>query len=520
MPQRRLLHVDSSRLSAWLWHGGSLQHEGDFSADGTGVAAFSSYLRQCRSSLWLMLADVAEEGFQFEAIPHVFGADRTALIRRKLNQYFYGSPLTTAISLGREAAGRRDERMLFAALTRPQAFDPWLEALRAAEAPLVGVYSPPLLVPSLGQRLKLRPDNYLVVSFSTTGIRQTYIEAGRLRFSRLSPLGTGGVGEIARVCVAESARTYQYLAGQRVIRSAALPVVILAPPALLDSLATACVASDELQYEVVDLVSAAKLCGLKRSPSEPSSDRLLLHLLASQPPQQQFAGPPVRRFYRLWQARFALKSTAALAMFTCLLFAANELFEVHMLRDQAARTQAQIDANARRYSNILKGLPAMPTSLDNLRAVVARFDAMEERSASPRDMFARISRALEEVPAVEMERLEWFLSTNPDEMGVAQDSVRLPAISAAGAPPGMYAVALISGTLPSSQDGDQRALLETVNEFVSALRRDAALMVSVVRMPVDVESGKTLRSGSEAAVAAETPRFSLRVSYPLTAAGK
>jgi len=105
-------------------------------------------------------------------------------------------------------------------------------------------------------------------------------------------------------------------------------------------------------------------------------------------------------------------------------------------------------------------------------------------------------------------------------MGVAQDSVRLPAISAAGAPPGMYAVALISGTLPSSQDGDQRALLETVNEFASALRRDAALMVSVVRMPVDVESGKTLRSGSDAAVAAETPRFSLRVSYPLTAAGK
>ncbi len=84
----------------------------------------------------------------------------------------------------------------------------------------------------------------------------------------------------------------------------------------------------------------------------------------------------------------------------------------------------------------------------------------------------------------------------------------------------MHAVALISGTLPLNQAGDQRALLETVNDFVAALRRDAALSVSVLRMPVDVESGKTLRSGGEAAAAAEAPRFALRVSYPLAVATK
>jgi hypothetical protein len=39
-------------------------------------------------------------------------------------------------------------------------------------------------------------------------------------------------------------------------------------------------------------------------------------------------------------------------------------------------------------------------------------------------------------------------------------------------------------------------------------------------MPVDVESGKTLRSGGEAAAATEAPRFALRVSYPLAVATK
>ena len=521
MPQRRLLHVDSSRLSAWLWHGGSLRHEGAFGADEAGVAAFSAYLAQHRSSLWLMLADVAEEGFQFEAIPHVLGADRTALVRRKLNQFFYGSPFTTALSLGREKTGRRDERMLFAALTRPQAFEPWLAAMRAAEAQLVGIYSAPLLVPTLGQRLKLRADNCLVVSFGSAGIRQTFLEAGRLRFSRLSPLTAGVAEEVAYACAAEAARTYQYLAGQRLIRNAVLPVVILAPTAFRGALAAACISSDELQYEIVDLPSVAAACGLKRTPDDFSSDLLFLQMLATQQPRAQFASPPERRFYRLWQTRFALKSVAAVVMFACLLFAANELYEVRALREETARIQAQTEADSRRYAGILDGLPAMPTTLDNLRAVVARFDAMAGRSAGPQEMYARISRALEETPEVEAERIEWFLSTNPEQAGAAREPTPLPtAAGGAAPPPGMHAVALISGTLPLNQAGDQRALLETVNDFVAALRRDAALSVSVLRMPVDVESGKTLRSGGEAAAATEAPRFALRVSYPLAVATK
>ncbi|MCK7493181.1 MAG: hypothetical protein MZW92_18260 [Comamonadaceae bacterium] len=55
-----------------------------------------------------------------------------------------------------------------------------------------------------------------------------------------------------------------------------------------------------------------------------------------------------------------------------------------------------------------------------------------------------------------------------------------------------------------------------MNDFVAALRRDAALSVSVLRMPVDVESGKTLRSGGESRGRGGGRRASaLRVSYPL-----
>lgn len=146
MPQRRALFLDANRITAYAWQGGRIQSEGYFAGDVPGLEAFSAYLKTKRSSLFYLLADVAEEGYQIEDIPFVQGNDRKALIERRLSQYFYGTPLATAVSLGRDKTGRRDEKMLFSALTRPQFFEPWLATLRQSETRLAGVFSVPLIL--------------------------------------------------------------------------------------------------------------------------------------------------------------------------------------------------------------------------------------------------------------------------------------------------------------------------------------------------------------------------------------
>lgn len=519
-PRRRLLLADSSRLAAYRWQGGTLTAEGRFGMEEEGIAAFGAYLEAQRGSIFYLLADVPEEGFQLELIPYVQGADRAILIQRKLTQYFYGSALATGISLGREKSGRRDERMLLTALTRSQTFEPWLGALRTAEAQLAGIYSVPLLVPDLARRLRFRPDRCLVLSIGSGGIRQTFLEGGKLRFSRLTPLTATAVEEVARACASESARIYQYLSQRLIARATLLPVAVLVHPAARQAFAAACVDSDELHFEFVDLVAAAKACGLNTAPRDSSADPLFVHLLARQPPREQFAPPAERRMYRLWQTRFALKASGAVAMFACLLFAANELVEIAGLRQQTDTLLAQARADEQRYAEVMKSLPPMPTSLENLRAVMSRYDALEHRSAAPRAMLARISEALEESPRVEVERIEWSLTTRPEDSGAAVDLRRSAALPSADGGQAMYAVAIIGGILPRAEAGDQRALLETVNDFVAALRRDPAMRVAVLRMPVDIESAKTLRSGSEDPAAAEVSRFSVRVSYPLGSPGK
>jgi hypothetical protein len=64
-----------------------------------------------------MLANVGEEGHELETIPFLQGADRKALITRKLGQHFLGSPLASAFRWAtrsqaqeREAAAQRADQ--------------------------------------------------------------------------------------------------------------------------------------------------------------------------------------------------------------------------------------------------------------------------------------------------------------------------------------------------------------------------------------------------------------------------
>src|ERR1700722_6290495 len=105
---RRVLYVTSHSATAYAVHAGRLIEEGEFIADENGQQAFSVYLQRHHEALFYLLGDVPEEDFQQENIPYVPGPDRAALIARKLAQIFRDSKLALAVSLGREAGGRRD----------------------------------------------------------------------------------------------------------------------------------------------------------------------------------------------------------------------------------------------------------------------------------------------------------------------------------------------------------------------------------------------------------------------------
>lgn len=517
MPHRRLLYLNASRLVASLWSSGTLHEEARFAPDSEGIAAFAGYIaRHRRGSNFYLMADIAEEGFLIDMLPYTRGADRHALLARKLGQYFFGSPLATAISYGREKTGRRDEKFLFTALTRPQFFEPWLAALRGAEAQLGGIYSPPLLGGALIAKISPSLARCLLITVTLGGIRQSYFENGQVRFSRLTSIAASDPREIAASCAAESVQIYQYLLGQRQLsRGVPLPVIVLAHPEQMGAFIEHCGKSmEDMQFDIRDLHAVCAACGLKTLPLDSCSETLFLHLVAQSPPRDQFAPQEEQRFFRLWQIRAGLLKTGAAALIGCLLYAGHQMADVFELRSAAATLQQQEGIDQRKYTEIQKTFPPMPASKENLRAVIGRFEELEKRSASPEPLYLAISRALGEIPRVELERLQWQLGSNPEE-GLSYLTDKRGGAGAgatadkAGSP--MYATAVIHGMLPASMLTDQRGQLETVNAFAQALQRDASLKVSVRRMPFDVESGKSLKSTTESEATASQPRFIIQV---------
>jgi hypothetical protein len=217
MTRRHVLHLDATQLVAYRWRAGNVTESARFAANADGHAAFAEFLRQRPDGLYLMLCDLADESFVSEMVPFVRGPDRSALIRRKLSQLFFGTPLACARSLGRGRTGRRDEQILFCSLTRPATLEPWLAALRSAEVALSGIHSVALASEPVLECMRLTEGQTLLLHVSAAGVRQSFFENGRLRFSRLTPLTALSSNDLPRACAEEARRLHPYLLSQRLI---------------------------------------------------------------------------------------------------------------------------------------------------------------------------------------------------------------------------------------------------------------------------------------------------------------
>lgn len=513
MAAKRILLLDGPLLTAHCWSAGRIKVEGEFSHEPVGLEALATYLKKHRSSIFYLLADIAEEGFQLEELPFVQGGDRNALLQRRLSQYYYNTPLSTAISLGRAATGRRDEKLLFAALTRIDTFEPWLDVLRETEAILAGVYSVPLVLAECGPQMVGESGQVLLISVTSGGVRQTFFDQGKLHFSRLSQLATRNLDEIGRTCANDSAKIFQYLVAQRQIpRGAALRTLILASLAQTPVLQDFCRNSGELQFEFIDIAAAARQKGLKDVPVDSNADQLFMHCLATKTPAQQFAPAGARRFHTLWRIRSALTSAAWIILAGCLLFAGKTGLNIYELRQQVAATQAIAAADTQRYNAILEGLPKIELTPDKLRALIGRFEALQKRTPALEPLLTHLSLALNDSPRIELSRLTWKIV---DQLDVGAKPLPDPKRSASAAPAGTrgWVTIEIQAQLPLGLVTDQRAQIELIESFAARLRGPQT-DVKILSRPFDIESDKPLRSAGETGglQAADVPKFSLRIA--------
>jgi hypothetical protein len=505
MPVRQVLYFTTEEHLLFRAERQGLHLVAKFSSDEAGLAAFREHLRSARGVLFAVVADLAGEDFHEEQIPYVRGADREALLGRRLAQRYRDTRLAAALSLGTVAAAeRRNERVLLASFTNTQLLAPWLDALQETGARLAGVYSAPLIAPALAAGLGARQERLLIVSANRAGLRQCYLERGRLRFARLERTTDVAPQALAGFIRTETQRLVQYLVTLRALPRDASPVqvLVIAPPAARSAFEQALHSDARLLFRTLDYSEALRALRLRRLPSGLSAEALYVYLAARKPPRVQFATREERRPYLLWQLQRGIVAAGAAAFCACALIAGERTLETMDVRDQAAEEMQRARAAAEEYARITATFPVTETSTDNLKATVVEFRRIAERSAQPERAFVHVSRVLQRYPQFELDSLRWNVATASEQRDAALKGLSLDAQAEA------LVLVELAGRVNATQRSDYRGLTAQVQQFAAALASDG-YQLARTQLPFDVTPEGVLSGDIGAGDSNEAPRFTV-----------
>lgn len=421
MAERHILYLDSTGLQIARVSRGQVSLEKHLDP-ADGPPALATWLRGNPKVRCILLADLPDESYHLEALPPVGRRDRRQLIARRQAQLRLDTPYITHQSLGRsaeaQAGGAPHEKLLFAAINRPAALQTWLAAFQRSQRALDGVHLASHLATHLAPQLPGLPPLALLVWASPAGLRVSCLDAGQLRFSRLTPASAAAGAEPWQTCHDETRRTHQYLVGQRAIdRNQPTPVYVLAHPRDHAALASACRDTGELQFQAIDLPALARRCGLHSPIEDSDSLPLLLHLASRSRRLPQLAPSALCRPQHLLAPTTALGALAAALLAGSLVVTAHNLLEANQLRQQADSALAESLAEETRARSLQGTTPRLPLPGDALKADLARLTALQPFSTGLMAFLHRLADALDTLPGVELTTLEWALTPDTPQPG-------------------------------------------------------------------------------------------------------
>ncbi|MGI9332254.1 MAG: hypothetical protein ACR2RL_03775, partial [Gammaproteobacteria bacterium] len=299
---KRVFVVSGGRLDAYGWRGKLLEEPFTFTADEPGFARFSLYLESEPRIPTYVLADVVEEEFREETIPYVrWPPDRRSAQALRLTRVFRDTTYGRSEPLGREASGRRDEQVLFSALTRPELLAPWVNQCLRHRLPLVGIYSVPTITRLLLKPIGAETAHALIVSVQRSGgLRQSFFQDSKLKLSRLAVMPRVSRRAHASYVLGEVEKTRRFLNSMRMLpQNSPLDVYLLGEYALLEEIRRQSPDSVTMRHNLLQLDDVTARIGLKGHYDSRFADPVFVHLLARKSPPNQYGPPSQTRYYTM-----------------------------------------------------------------------------------------------------------------------------------------------------------------------------------------------------------------------------
>jgi hypothetical protein len=493
MKQALLLFLSANRLHAQRMTGGRIVLQQEFTDTPDGRDNFASFLQSAKCPAYL-LTDLIEEDFRHEVIPHLTGGSRTTLLRRKFDQFYRGTPFHQATLLQRQKTGRRDDDVLFSALTNPSLITPWLNILLTQQTPLAGIYSVPQISAPL---IKDHPSKHLMlISWEKfSGLRQTYFSEHNLQISRLTPIHAELTFHDA--VVKELARTYQYLKSLSLLPSGQiLDVLILCHADDRNKLQNKLPNDADMRYEFADIEVVGRKLKIDHRFTDSDARQIFLHQLATSRPKTNYASAEHTRYHSLWQLRLALNLSAGLLLFASVLWSTATIWQSASNGTEAESLQIQADRILKDVQLITQSFPSTHAPPADMKTGVAAMRKLHQYAPAPDTILIPISRVLDALPQIELKDLSW--QENSAEPVTSNTLAGVPA-----------QIITLKGQLQGF-DYDYRAALAYLDRFQLELSA-RGFQVKVLTKPLDISPNSSLADQRE--THQNEPGFSLRLAW-------
>jgi len=434
---KRILYLTDVELFVYQVKDKTLLEIQRFLPGENGVIQFGEYLRKNRKTPLYCLVDSAQEEYQINLLPHVFGRDRRHLFALRMRRLFEYTSYTYAVVQGREKQGRGDDHVLFTALHSPELLQPWLDVILEQEIPLAGIYSLPLLSQNLLKQLPNAPYTLLVnhtpqiTTNSPHGLRQSFFINQKLHMSRLIPLNTENSAEYARYIFDQIVKIQRHLENARLFAesNAVLSTLILTVPpftSLLNTFLEKSPLPNYLQVHLIDTREFAHRLGLHTDLSHLFTH----HLVAYQLAQRWWVS---NHYARLTETRYFLYRRLRTAMYlSSVLFLAsaatvasvsfNQAWEIERKGQQILQ---KFDTRQAELTKLRKEIPNLPLDILYIRNITDAGLYLKARQISPRPLWIEVSKILNRFPDLKLNQLEWGISDHVKELFQAVPSETL-----------------------------------------------------------------------------------------------
>ena len=407
--------------------------------------------------------------------------------------------------------------MLLTALTKTELIEPWVSRILKEKLPIQAItsaaYMMELLAATTG--LKTKPHLLLTNVESGSGMRQTYLQKGRVIFSRLTPINDRQDDNLATMLLEQSVQTRKYLErikqlpyDTRLCIHAMVPAELsLELPAALDETLL------DFSMEFTDTMIPARALALEKLHVGAIAASLV-QAFRGKGLINVYATPTMRRFFLIKRIARVLYTSSIAAVLAGILVVSPTIVDTLSLLERESQTATQTLPLMQQYEGLRSSFPETPISSSTMELVVSTFDDMRAQTYNPVEMLQWIGNALLEVPGLKLDAFDWELEADePTEEEIAM-GVLEPEIDAE-----KFQARLIQGrtTLVTTISGEVRGASsfrearDAVLHLVALLEEHPELEVLPLVMPIDVRTGSAVTTSVDDGTVNEKFTLELRL---------